>query len=338
MLLAAGPGPEPVVFIPGFGGTGPTSESAGTEWLTTRGIAPDRLALEPLTHSYDDIVATLKEVGYVEGETLFIANWDWRVPVGPRDGMVNGTVEGVAAQLADNGTATTFESGVDYFGWTLAQAQSAYAASNSGATLEYVDVITHSTGGLVARTYMQSDAYGLDLPEIDDLILAGVPSEGVSQTWGTLQDEWNIKPANRAAARAVDKAWDLLQDGTVAAISGPGGDITVSNLAADDLGTPADESKQDFVRRYIGAANDLIGTYELVDVGADGTFAKLVDIPELSGFANTLVDDINFGDSPKNMVERLGTGVTVIVYSDDVATAGQVIQRQRPDAVGQAAE
>src|SRR2546428_3411550 len=65
-LLLSGSPLEPVLFIPGFGGTlaQDTSSAGLNDWLTTRGIAPTNLALEPLGHNYDDIVQTLENVGY----------------------------------------------------------------------------------------------------------------------------------------------------------------------------------------------------------------------------------------------------------------------------------
>ena len=70
-LLAANPGLDPVLFVPGFGGTfaADTSEAGLNEWFTTRGISPDKLTLEPLANNYGDIVQTLENVGYVQGET-----------------------------------------------------------------------------------------------------------------------------------------------------------------------------------------------------------------------------------------------------------------------------
>ena len=43
---------------------------------------------------------------------------------------------------------------------------------------------TRRTGGLIARAYIQSGAYGQGgLQTIDDLVFVGVPQEGVGQSW-----------------------------------------------------------------------------------------------------------------------------------------------------------
>jgi hypothetical protein len=43
VLLSASPGLEPLVFIPGFAATQAESPAHFAEWLTTRGITPDKL-------------------------------------------------------------------------------------------------------------------------------------------------------------------------------------------------------------------------------------------------------------------------------------------------------
>ncbi len=52
------------------------------EWLLTRGLSPEKLALEPLTQAYDNLIQSFVNIGYTLGSTLFAALWDWRVPVG----------------------------------------------------------------------------------------------------------------------------------------------------------------------------------------------------------------------------------------------------------------
>ncbi len=94
LLLNAQPGLEPVLFIPGFGGTmaADTTDDGMEEWLTTRGIAPDKLQLEQLASTGDDLIQTLQNVGYSLDAAdpgkpaLYAVTWDWRTGVAPRDG------------------------------------------------------------------------------------------------------------------------------------------------------------------------------------------------------------------------------------------------------------
>src|SRR5581483_9168698 len=66
LLLSVTPTVDPVLFIPGFGGTSAADQSdeGMKEWLTTRGLAPDKLQLENLASSGDDLVQTLQNAGY----------------------------------------------------------------------------------------------------------------------------------------------------------------------------------------------------------------------------------------------------------------------------------
>ena len=126
--------------MPGFGGAfantalaeAPTldGDTALEEWLLNRGLAPDRLVLEPLSEGYSDMVQTLVNIGYVNGTntgltgTLFAALWDWRVPVAQSDDGVNdGQLSNitVAGLLDDN-----FETALDYFAYWMQQAIDAW--------------------------------------------------------------------------------------------------------------------------------------------------------------------------------------------------------------------
>ena len=218
LLLSVMPGLEPVLFIPGFGGTmaADTSEEGFNEWLTTRGIAPDKLQLDPIANSYDDLVQTLENVGYsvnhVEADKtpVYVVQWDWRVPVAPQDGTADGVIGGInPASIIDS----TFETGLDYLGWWLDKAADDWLAA-TGTALTSVDIVAHSTGGLVARSYIQSVAYGADgLPTVDDLVLSGVPSEGTADPWNMLLNDFDAKNASRVLGRTVNNAYDLLLGG-----------------------------------------------------------------------------------------------------------------------------
>ena len=206
---------RPALFVPGFGGTfaADTSEPGLDEWYTTRGIEPEKLALEPLKNSYSDLLQSLENVGYVEGATLFAANWDWRVPVAAEDSTPDGFLEDVtAASIQD----ATYETGVDYLGYWLDQATNAWNALH-GVLPTSVDLIAHSTGGLVTRSYIQSQAYGQGaLPEVNHLVQVGVPNQGVSTTWNLLEDDWSLKPGSRLAGSIVNQAFTRLKNGLVA--------------------------------------------------------------------------------------------------------------------------
>lgn len=332
VLLSITPGIEPVLFIPGFGGSiaADTSETGFDEWLTTRGIAPGKLQLETLANSSHDLVKTLENVGYsvnkVEaGKTpVYVALWDWRVPVAPQDTVANGVISGVTAAAI---TDTSFETGLDYLGYWLKKAADDWFTA-TGTALGSVDIISHSTGGLVARSYIQCTAYGQmydsdgdsvpdrTLPTVDDLVLAGVPSEGTADPWNMLQNDFNANPATRVLGRVVDKAYDLLLSGHD--ILGPAG-TTIQ--AATWVNNPS--TREAFIGQYVGALQDLLPTYDFLDTNDDGVYEPLT-----GGNANGLVLDLNGNALDRDaFIDRTGSGFTTVIYSDEITTPTKAIQR-----------
>src|ERR1043166_3537610 len=327
LLLSVTPGPDPVLFIPGFGATEPvdTSPAGMQEWLTTRGIAPEKLQNETLRNGYGDIAQTLENVGYSlngveDGKTPFyIATWDWRVPVAPADGTADGVINGVAAQIADNGSANpSFQSGADYLGYWLKRAADDWFTA-TGTQLQKVDIVAHSTGGLVARSYIESDAYGAGLPTVDQLVLAGVPNEGVSFAFNLLQNDWSNKPSTRVLGQIVNQAWNLMLGGKN--IQGPDGDVikasdfTFSDIAAD---------QRSFIDRYVGTLQDLVPDYNFLDTDNDGIFE-----PAPPAFQNNLLFDLNGAANKDAFVDR--TTQTTVVYSSEADTETRVKLKSGPD-------
>lgn len=136
---------RPLILVPGFGGSFAADDSVA-DWFSTRGLSPDKLQIDPLGGTYDDLIATLDAVGYTPESDLFIANWDWRLSVAPSPAIVNDAndVDGVisgpdvtAAKLTDN----EFKYGIDYLGYALKEAFDQWV-SDHGVAPESVDVIT----------------------------------------------------------------------------------------------------------------------------------------------------------------------------------------------------
>lgn len=93
--------------------------------------------------NYDGILQSLKNAGFVEDENLFVFPYDWRKPL---------------SSLADD--LQTF--------------------IDSNNLAGKVDLIGHSMGGLVARSYAQK--YGTD--KVDKILTAGSPHLGLIDTYG----------------------------------------------------------------------------------------------------------------------------------------------------------
>ncbi len=124
---------DPVIIIPGLLGS---AEKNGV-WL-----------IDPIFHVYDNLIATLKANGYVEGTDLFTFGYDWR------------------------------NSNVD----TAILLKSKIAAIRSLCSCSKIDLVAHSMGGLVARQYIESPSYAND---VEQLIFLGTPHLGAPKAYLT---------------------------------------------------------------------------------------------------------------------------------------------------------
>jgi pimeloyl-ACP methyl ester carboxylesterase len=124
---------DPVVIIPGIMGS--EKEMIGND-----------LVLDPILHTYEDLVESLEKNGYEKDKNLFEFPYQWR----------NSNV--VSAQdLASR----------------LSQIQSEIFNSR-------FDIVAHSMGGLVARKYIQGSNYAWN---IDQLVTMGTPHRGSPESY-----------------------------------------------------------------------------------------------------------------------------------------------------------
>jgi len=122
---------DPVVIIPGI--TGSQKDVLG--WH-----------LDPIMHTYDNLVASFEENGYEKGKNLFEFPYEWR----------SSNVE-TAQKLKEKINEIKEKTG-----------------------LPAVDIVAHSMGGLVARQYIESDDYEND---INQLITLGTPHKGAPEAY-----------------------------------------------------------------------------------------------------------------------------------------------------------
>jgi pimeloyl-ACP methyl ester carboxylesterase len=122
---------EPVIIIPGILG----SEQHNGMW-----------EMDPILHTYDDLIATLDANAYTLGVDLFTFPYNWR----------KSNIE----------TAVLLKQKIDEV--------------KGICGCEKVDLVAHSMGGLVARQYIQSDAYEQD---VDQLIFLGTPHLGAPKAY-----------------------------------------------------------------------------------------------------------------------------------------------------------
>ncbi|MCX7422704.1 MAG: Ig-like domain-containing protein, partial [Planctomycetia bacterium] len=329
-ILRATPARVPVLIIPGIIGTYAKDIPNDVNWLLNRGVPPDQLQIDPIANVYNDLITTLKTAGYQENKDLFIVTYDWRVPVAPTDKNFDGHIAGLTGQNITS-SSSSFQYGVDYLGYYLKQASQIWATNHPGSPpLESVDVIAHSTGGLVARAYMQSSAYGdtfgsstQKLPKIDEFIMLGVPNQGASKAWNILQDDWNIDPTFGIVIKnIIARAFNHVVTKN-AVIHNPDG--TVINLASIlDANLKPDPLK--FIKQYVPTIQDLLATYDFgipdnnsdpnnqnslvldLNGGRDqNAFATLSDVTAIYGFGQS---------TPTTVTPKKGGGGLVQSFTD----------------------
>jgi uncharacterized repeat protein (TIGR01451 family) len=306
---------KPVLILPGIAGSF-VNPSNYDRWVLNRGLNPDELVIDPLVHSYDDLIATLQNTGYKLGEDLFVVPYDWRLAPAPNDGSRNGTISGISATSITDGK---YEYGVDYLGYWLEKAAEKWKERFPNADpLDSVDVIAHSTGGLVTRAYIQSGAYGgssgtLNLPKIDNFIMLGVPNEGAPQAWNPINDDWSANLTYKLVLRQFANVpyQKLLQGDT---INGPT-PITKATVIAQSGNSDLEskESKEAFIDQYAPTIKGLLATYNF---GATVSPDK----------ENSLLLDLNAGVSSVTS----NSNVTV-VYGDNLDTITSVQARTEPN-------
>ena len=168
---------QPIVLLPGILGSLPRSKFES--WLTfgDEAVHPDNLQVDPIMRTYDDLIASLVAAGYNDGskpgmQTLWAAPYDWRLPVAPRDGSIDGQVETNGLDPTD----ASWAYGIEYLHHWIEQAEEEWVSWNGDPALFSVDIVAHSMGGLIARSYLQSDWYSTG--QIDQLLMLGTPNHG----------------------------------------------------------------------------------------------------------------------------------------------------------------
>jgi pimeloyl-ACP methyl ester carboxylesterase len=130
-FTGAPPAPDPVIVVPGILGS---AEHSGV-W-----------EMDPILHTYDDLIATLDANGYTPGTDLFLFPYDWHASNVDTAGLLKQKIDAVKATCAC-GT---------------------------------VDLVVHSMGGLIARHYMQSASYDND---VDQVVFLGTPHLGAPNAY-----------------------------------------------------------------------------------------------------------------------------------------------------------
>ncbi|OGK56309.1 hypothetical protein A3J15_00085 [Candidatus Roizmanbacteria bacterium RIFCSPLOWO2_02_FULL_38_10] len=104
----------------------------------------DQWQLNPVVHDYDGIINSLKNIGKVENQDFFVFPYDWRKSVVDSATDLNSFI---TAKVPDSNTK--------------------------------VNLVGHSLGGLVSRTYGQKN----NSAKIDKLLTVGSPHSGAAETY-----------------------------------------------------------------------------------------------------------------------------------------------------------
>ncbi|MCK4553474.1 hypothetical protein KAU19_00740 [Candidatus Parcubacteria bacterium] len=156
-------GPDPVIIVPGIG--------ACINLKVLIDLDPSSYDWQLMGHYYDGIIKTFEAADFELNKNLFIGCYDWRKTNGldSDDDIVN--------------------SGEEYLKYWIDKAKS---ESETGATK--VDIVAHSMGGLISRSYIQGDNYRDD---VDQLIMLGTPNHGSSEAYypwegGEVPSYWGL--------------------------------------------------------------------------------------------------------------------------------------------------
>jgi pimeloyl-ACP methyl ester carboxylesterase len=144
---------RPVILIPGI--TGSISMNILFSSTFFGGWGPT-----PLDNTFTEVIKGLEDKGYERDKNLFVAFYDWRKP---------------NASSSQN--------------YLMPMIDMALQASGS----DTVDIIAHSMGGLVARSYIQGNDYRYD---VENLIMIGTPNHGTGDVYslwegGDVPDNWD---------------------------------------------------------------------------------------------------------------------------------------------------
>lgn len=216
--------------------------------LMVSGIFSDEWKLN--TNTYNDLVNAFVNEGYELDKDLFIGFYDWR----------KSNVESVTNYLIPL---------IDK------------ALDTSGAF--QVDIVAHSMGGLVARSYIQSDDYRFD---VDQLVLLGTPSKGSTDSY-LLWEGADLPPDWTAGAKFMVSSY--------------------INLLT--LKSGGSLSRVQALRSNLPSVKQLLPVYDFLvnkDTGETIPYTSLSEVNTFLSDLNTNIDD-----------ELLNKGVQVSTISGD---------------------
>ena len=336
----------PLLEVPGITGTmpsdfdfanpsNPDNLTVMVDWMGARGTQPDKLRVIPAT--YDPLVQHLQATTYRDDPDLVMqVPYDWRLPLAPEDGVIDGRVRNVTASQIAKKIGDTFTTCLDYLGYSLRQAAEGWLAEHPGQPLQEVDIVAHSMGNLVTRAYVQSDAYGgyftattgemIPLPKVRNFIQMAPPNLGSALAFPVWMGDNKamVVPAGEGYATATefpasgdaqnlllfleDLIYEQVLDGTP--VTGPV-PITKESITVDGEPSPVA-----FIRQYNNSMGALVPTFAFLKT-PDGSVTGVQNNPAYA--VPTITYDMNNGPGAVDLpalVNRYdviyGTGVNTV--------------------------
>ncbi len=220
-----------VMVVPDVLGSLPDADARDT-WFVQLGTRPEDLLFEPLPGG-QDLVTTLSNAGYtrfqlgqpIAAPNLFPATYDWRLSLVEHDGVDDGMIQfpdidrdASAIEIGNRfvrnlrlGTSANFQTGMDYLGYWLGQASIAWKQQHGDVPFE-IDLVGYGMGGLLARAYVQSEAYEqpfdfngqtYQLPRVSNFVMVGTPNEGSATAASILQNDWSGDVIQESVLRGI---------------------------------------------------------------------------------------------------------------------------------------
>jgi len=256
IVSAQAPAQDPIVIIPGIGG----AMNADIIFDPTPTASIEGWDFTPSISQYDQLIQSFLDAGLVENQDFFVAFYDWR--------------------------QSNADSAVEYL---VPIINIALTHSETGK----VDIVAHSMGGLLARSYIQSNSYQNN---IDQLIMMGTPNYGSSDVYtlwegGVVPDSWGIVQKSVLDGFLWYMKWR----------------------------TTETSDGYDTIHQYVPSVQELLPTYDYI---VDKDSGDVIPIDTMNE-RNLFLGALNLEGNKTKLVENVSGGVSIIAGEGE-STVGKI--------------
>ncbi len=255
--------PDPIIIVPGIG--------ASWHWSTMLNapgsVFADGWQFTPGMKQYNQLIQSFVDAGFVEDEDFFVAFYDWRQS--NADSAVNYLIPTINRALANSSTGK-------------------------------VDIVAHSMGGLVARSYIQSNSYGNN---VDQFIMLGTPNGGSSDVY-TLWEGGEVPGNWEQSLRSALGSFLWISSNLV--------DLTFDTY--------------DTIQQFVPSIQELLPTYDYLVDKDSGVITAVSDMQERNLFLSAL----NLESNKTKLLERLPGRVSIIAGEGENTVGNITVGPQDP--------